>query len=203
MRATRILALTAILPAGGTLYFFLFWRWFDTWRKHPVATYTMMFGTLGGLGAAVYLFRGFVFAHRLGFPRWVQDIGWVLLVITFVFGFVADRQIGFRVRAFTPFFEEQGRIELKTSGAYGLVRHPIYAAGIGYQLAVFLVTGYLAVAVAWPIFALGAVWFTRQEERRLMQLLDDPTEYERYRDQVPALFPWITRSSRTPPPPRR
>ena len=45
-----------------------------------------------------------------------------------VLGFAADRQIGIRVRLFTPFFDRHGRIELKTTGAYGIVRHPIYAA---------------------------------------------------------------------------
>jgi protein-S-isoprenylcysteine O-methyltransferase Ste14 len=189
----RVLALTGILPAGATLYFFLFWRWFDFWRQHPASTYAMMFGTFGALGTAVYEFRRFVFAYSVALPRWAQGAGVALIVLSCVLGFVADRQIGLRVRSFMPFFEDHGRLELKTTGAYGLVRHPIYASGIWYQLGVFLVTGYLAVAVAWVIFALGAVWFTRQEERRLVTLLDDPSEYQRYRARVPALFPSIKR----------
>jgi protein-S-isoprenylcysteine O-methyltransferase Ste14 len=186
----RVLALSGILPAGATLYFFVFWRWFDFWRKHRVATYTMMFGTFGVLGAAVYLWRGVVFAHRVGWPPWVEVTGWTVIAFMTVVACVADRQIGFRVRSFTPFFEQGGPIELKTTGAYGLVRHPIYATGIGYQLGVFLVTGYLAVAAASAVFTLGALWFTRQEERRLMERLPDPGEYERYRKRVGGLFPW-------------
>jgi protein-S-isoprenylcysteine O-methyltransferase Ste14 len=188
-RAMRVLALTAILPAGATFYFFVFWRWFETWRKHRVLTYSMIFGTFAGLTVAVYVLRRFVFDLRIGFPVWVQAAGWVLVAVVNVLGFVADRKIGFRVRSFTPFFERHGRIELKTTGAYGVVRHPIYAAGIGYQLAVFLVTGYVAVALAFVVFALGALWFTRQEEQHLMELLADPEEYRRYRDRVPALLP--------------
>jgi len=68
------------------------------------------------------------------------------------------------------------------------------AAAIGYQLGVFLVTGYLAVAVALAVFALGALWFTRQEEQRLLELIDDPHEYELYRRRVPALIPRCRRA---------
>jgi protein-S-isoprenylcysteine O-methyltransferase Ste14 len=193
-RAMRVLALSAILPAGATFYFLVFWRWFDMWRKHRIATYALMLGTFGLLGAPVYLLRRVVFAHVVVFPSWVRGVGWALVAIVSVFGFVADRQIGIRVRAFTPFFEDHGRIELKTTGAYGIVRHPIYAAGIGYQLGVFLVTGYLAVAVAWAVFALGALWFTRREEERLLELLDEPAAYLRYRERVPRLFPFARRA---------
>ncbi len=195
-RALLVLALSAILPAGATLYFFVFWRWFDTWRRHRVLALAMMIGTLVALGAAVFAFRRTVFAARVAMPAWAQAIGWVVVAIASLFGFVADRQIGMRVRSFTPFFDADGRIELKTRGAYGVVRHPIYAAGLGYQLGLFLVTGFVAVAVALVVLGLGAMWFTRQEERRLIALLDDPGAYARYRARVPALVPRFGRGRR-------
>jgi protein-S-isoprenylcysteine O-methyltransferase Ste14 len=195
----RLLAASAILPAGATLYFFLFWRWFEYWRKNRAAFYSLAFGTFVALGAALYAARRQVFADAVVMPHWAGEVGWALIALTCAFGFVADRQIGIRVRSFTPFFEPNGRIELKTRGAYGVVRHPIYASGIGYQVGVFLVTGDWAVAAAWLIFTLGALWFTRQEEQRLMQLLDDPSEYQRYRERVPALFPRMRRRRRSTP----
>jgi protein-S-isoprenylcysteine O-methyltransferase Ste14 len=97
-----------------------------------------------------------------------------------------------------PFFEDHGRIELITTGAYGVVRHPIYATGVGFQLGALLVTGYPAIAVASVVFAAGATWFTRQEERRLIELLDDPATYDRYRARVPALWPWPRPRRRRP-----
>jgi protein-S-isoprenylcysteine O-methyltransferase Ste14 len=191
--AMRILATTAILPAGATFYFFVFWMGFAFWRKHRVLTYAMLFGTFLALGGAVYHWRRFVFADGIDFPFWLHVVGWTLVALACALGFVADRQIGFRVRSFAPFFDRQGRIALETEGAYAIVRHPIYSSGIWYQLGMFLVSGYLAVAVAMVVFALGALWFTRQEERRLVELLDDPAEYERYRRRVPALFPFFRR----------
>lgn len=189
----RATALVAIVPAGATLYFFVFWSWFDFWRKHRVLTYGFMLGTLGGLGACVYILRGWVLSPAIEMPILMQGLGWIFVGLANLLGFVADRQIGIRVRSFAPFFEPRGRIQLKTTGAYGIVRHPIYASGVWFQLGVFLMTGYLAVAVAWVVFTLGALWFTRQEERRLGALLDDPEEYDRYRERVPALFPRFRR----------
>lgn len=191
----RVLAVTAVLPAGATLYFAVFWGWFEFWRRHRVATYVLMVGTLLGLGVAVWVWRQRVFAQVVALPGLVNVVGWVLVVLASLFGWVADRQLGLRVRAFTPFFQEGGSLELKTTGAYAVVRHPIYAAGLGYQVGVFLITGALAVAVAALVFGLGALWFTRQEEARLVRLLRDPSQYQRYRAAVPGLLPWPRRRS--------
>jgi protein-S-isoprenylcysteine O-methyltransferase Ste14 len=46
------------------------------------------------------------------------------------------------------------------------------------------------------VFWLGALWFTRQEERRLVELLADPTAYDGYRARVGRLFPKLRRGSR-------
>jgi protein-S-isoprenylcysteine O-methyltransferase Ste14 len=186
----KVLATIAILPAGATLYFFVFWTWFDFWRRHPALTLTMMLGTFVGLGIAIAV-TDIAFRYAVAMPLPARVAGWLVIAAVTVFGTIADRQIGFRVRTFMPFFDDAGRIELKTTGAYGIVRHPIYASGIGFQLGVFLVTGYLAILTSCLVFTLGAIWFTRQEERRLVQLLDDPTEYERYRARVGGLFPRV------------
>jgi protein-S-isoprenylcysteine O-methyltransferase Ste14 len=142
------------------------------------------------LGAFVYEHETW-FGGRLEMPAWARVIGWMLIAVSTVFGSVAHRQIGVRVRSFAPFFERRGHIDLETTGAYGVVRHPIYAAGRVFQFGVFLVTGYPSVLLAWAVFGFGAIWFTRQEERRLIALLDDTTAYERYRRRVPALFPFL------------
>lgn len=188
----RILAFAAVLPAGAALWFFVFWTGFDFWRKRPALTYTLIASTFGATGLVAYVFEHWTwFGGPLAMPVWWRTIGWVIIAVSTVFGWVADRQIGFRVRSFTPFFARLGRIELKTTGAYGVVRHPIYAAGRVFQFGVFLVTGYPSVLLAWAIFGFGAIWFSRREEDRLMDLLDDPGEYERYRRRVPALFPFL------------
>jgi len=188
---TSVLAISSVVVAGATLYFFVFWRWFEFWRRHRIATYTMAIVTFAVLGVVVGSWRREIFELRTEMPALVRGIGWIVVSLSLVLGFVADRQIGIRVRSFAPFFDEVGRLDLVTTGAYGLVRHPIYSAGIWYQLGTILITGSVAVSAAWIVLVLGARWFTKQEERRVVLLLDDPTEYERYRKRVPALVPWF------------
>lgn len=195
VRAERVLALWGIVPVGAVAYFLVFWTWFDFWRKRRVLAYVLMALIVGGGVVLVIALRRSLLVGRLVMPPVVRSLGWALIAVSIVFGFVADRQIGLRVRSFMPFFDAHGRIKLRTSGAYSVVRHPIYAAGCVFQLGTFLVTGYPAVLVAWAIFVLGAVWFSRQEEERLMALLDDPQDYVSYRERVPALFPRISRRS--------
>ena len=197
----RGLALYAMLPAAATFYFYVFWRWFDVWRARRSLTYVLFGSSFVVVGVVVVVGRRWSLAGRFEPPAPVEWLGWAAIAVSVVFGTVADRQIGLRVRTFMPLFDQHGRVELKTTGAYGVVRHPIYASGSAFQLGVFLVTGYPGVLVAWAIFTLGAVWFTAQEERHLVALLDDPTAYDRYRHSVPALVPRL-RFPRHPTPDR-
>jgi protein-S-isoprenylcysteine O-methyltransferase Ste14 len=188
----RFLATIALVPPASVVYFVIFWTGFSFWRRHVVAIYTVMLGVLGGATVAAFAFADHLLAPAIAMPYAVRVAGGVVVGAATVFGTIADRQIGFRTRAFVPFFDDHGKIELVSTGAYGIVRHPIYASGIAFQLGVFLLTGAIAVAIATVAFALGAVWFTRQEERRLAALLDDPAAYDRYRARVGGLFPRLT-----------
>lgn len=187
---TTVLAVIAIVPAIATVYFFVFWTWFAFWRRHVVLTYAMLLGSFFGFALAVALARDTFLSGRIDMPPAVRTLAWVFVIAVCIVGTIADRQIGFRVRSFMPFFETNGSIELVTTGAYGIVRHPIYATGIAFQLGVFFATGYVAIAASCVVFALGAQWFTRREEERLVELLADPSAYEDYRKRVPRLLPW-------------
>lgn len=186
-----VLALLAIFPAIATPFFFVFWSGFDFWRRHPPVIVTLLLGILGSWTASIVVFRVPILAPTIAMPRFLQIVGWAIGIASFVLAIVADRQLGLRVRSGLPFFEKDAKITLRTSGAYAVVRHPIYAAGIYYQVAMFLVTGKLAIATACIVLLVGALWFTKQEEKRLVSLLEDPSEYDRYRARVGALFPMI------------
>jgi protein-S-isoprenylcysteine O-methyltransferase Ste14 len=189
----RFLAVFAIVPAWAPAYFFVFWTWFGFWRRHRALTYTFMLGTIAAFTVVIYMLRDPILAPRIDPPLVAQIAGWILVVAAGLLGTIADRQLGIHIRSFAPFFESNGRIELRTNGAYGIVRHPIYASGLWLQIGAALVTGCLAVAIAAVVLGLGAWWFTRQEERRLVELLVDPSAYDRYRARVPALLPFTRR----------
>lgn len=194
MEVARALVILSVVSGSATLYFFLFWTFFAFWRRHPLLTYAMMFGTLLATAVLALVFRRYTFAGRVDVPLPVELLGGLLLAAATIFGTIADRQLGLRIRAFTPFFEDRARIELRTTGAYAVVRHPIYASGWVFSVGVAMLTGYPAALIGALVFLLGAMWFTRQEEKRLLALLDDPSAYDRYRARVPALFPrpWRT-----------
>jgi protein-S-isoprenylcysteine O-methyltransferase Ste14 len=193
-RFLRAMALFMIMRAAAPAYFFVFWRWFATWRTHRLPALLMMLGIFVGIGGAIVTLRHMLLATRLAPPVPVRVIGWALIVVATAIGTKADRQMGPQLRYFKPFFDPHGRIELKTNGAYAMVRHPIYTSWVVFQVGTFAATGYVAVIIACAVLTLGATWFTRQEEKRLVELLEDPTAYHRYRQRVPALFPrlWPT-----------
>jgi len=51
----------------------------------------------------------------------------------------------------------------------------------------------LLLLVSLLVITLGAFRFTKHEEERTKALLADPSEYDRYRERVPALFPSFRR----------
>ena len=185
----RLLAAIAIWPAVATPLFLVFWTLFSFWRRHVILWGATALAILAGYTAAEIAWRDELLAPAIDMSIALRILGGAVIAASFVLATVADRQIGLRVRSFMPYFETDGRIDLVTTGAYGVVRHPIYAGGIWFQLGAFLATGMLAIVPALAVLALGALWFTRQEERRLVALLADPAAYERYRARVPALIP--------------
>jgi protein-S-isoprenylcysteine O-methyltransferase Ste14 len=130
-------------------------------RRHFLLTMVVMLSTLGGLAVLVTVLREPILEPVISVPVAVRIAGWIVVASACVLGTVADRQIGIRVRAFMPFFEEGARIELVTTGAYAIVRHPIYAAGLWFQLGVFLATGYLAISRRKPRALTAGVRCTR------------------------------------------
>ncbi len=79
---------------------------------------------------------------------------------------------------------------LITTGPFGIIRHPIYTALLGFLVA----TG--IVATAWPAFAFGIISYclglqirARAEERLLRE--EFGPEYETYAAKVPAVLPRV------------
>ena len=161
-----VLALAAIFPAVATPFFFVFWQWFDVWRRHQAAIACVLVATVASWVAALIVWRAWWLASVIALPAAAHVVGWTIAAASFVLSVVADRQLGLRVRAGLPLLDGE-RIRLRTRGAYAVVRHPIYAAGIYYQVGMFLVTGMVAIAVAGVVLTLGALWFTRTLRRAI------------------------------------
>lgn len=192
----RALAFQGLLALAPPLYFFVLWKCLAFWRGHKWLAWGMIWGTFALVAAAVIALRQWTFGWWVDLPTAIQAIGWAMIAAAVAVVQLAQRQIGFRTRTFAPLLEPAGRIELRTTGPYGFVRHPIYAAGSAGVLGAFLASGYPAVLVAWLTFTGATPWFARREEEALMAAIDDPRAYERYRRAVPALIPTRRRRPR-------
>jgi protein-S-isoprenylcysteine O-methyltransferase Ste14 len=76
---------------------------------------------------------------------------------------------------------------LRTSGPYGVTRHPIYTAILGMVAATALTQGFGRWAALFLVVLFLVIPRVRDEERLLGN--EFPDEYERYRSRVPQLLP--------------
>lgn len=109
----------------------------------------------------------------------------MVIVTTAVVAWVADEV--------APGIDARGRETLVTSGVYGLVRHPLYAAVTAAAVALTLlsanwVVGVLSVALCGDLLAVRA----RREDARLALL--QPEAYAAYAARTPAYVPHWGRS---------
>lgn len=110
-------------------------------------------------------------------PDWVRLAGFPLILAGVALGIWAGRTLG---AALTPYPLPSDDAALVERGPYGLVRHPIYVAG----LLVFLGYGLLAsVPATAAVAALAALWHFKAgvEERHLTERFPG---YAAYADRV-------------------
>jgi protein-S-isoprenylcysteine O-methyltransferase Ste14 len=133
------------------------------------------------------LFAGVVVAGLVG-PRWPESLQSPVLVIAIIAGAaglgLAASAIATLGRSASPFPKPPATSELKESGVYALVRHPIYggilllsvAWSLGLSPLALIPTGALAIAL---------VFKSRLEER---WLIDRHLAYAGYRARVRRRF---------------
>lgn len=137
------------------------------------------------------LFAGIALAGRLG-PAWggpVLAIGMTAGLPLIVCGAILAMRGLFDLREnLTPFPRPLAGARLVESGAYSLVRHPIYG-------------GLILGACGWglwtasPLALLGAavlaVFFDLKSRREEVWLADQFEEYDAYRSRTKRLLPWV------------
>ncbi len=128
-------------------------------------------------------------APRIGgkveFPLWLRALGGLIIIAAGAVIIMGALALG---RNLTPFPRPIPGGHLITHGIYGIVRHPLYMAGIFATLGWGLLAANLIdiglVAVVFLFFDLKS----RREEEWLMEVYP---EYANYRRRVKKLIPWI------------
>ncbi|MFO7669093.1 MAG: isoprenylcysteine carboxylmethyltransferase family protein [Bacteroidales bacterium] len=77
--------------------------------------------------------------------------------------------------------------EVINTGAFRLVRHPIYTGAILFYLGAILITGSLSAAAFWLVIITTYIWIARYEEQILTIEFGD--EYTAYKKKTGMLFP--------------
>lgn len=133
-----------------------------------------------------YLIPGWT-AHEIGRDLYnFQHFGsLVLIAIGAVLTFSGVVALG---RWLTPFPQPLPKSQLRTGGAYALVRHPLY-------------TGILIMTIGWSLYnnslvgllfdAMLFVFFDRKAAREEIWLTEKFSGYTAYSNRVKKLIPWI------------
>ena len=94
----------------------------------------------------------------------------------------------------TKFAIKKGH-QIITSGPYKIVRHPIYLGGTlaiwGFTLALDSLITLIILAIPFPLI----FYLNSKAEERLF-LKEMPTEYQKYQEEVPRLFPFVKTKTR-------
>jgi protein-S-isoprenylcysteine O-methyltransferase Ste14 len=130
---------------------------------------------------------GYDILHNLAFDAaWARYLGLAVLVVATAFSIWARLELG-TMWSVGP--EVGGDRRLRTSGAYGVTRHPIYTGFLAMLIGtMLLVGGHELVALV----VVGLVLFEvkiHQEERLMVATF--PDEYPDYRRRVPQLVPGL------------
>lgn len=117
--------------------------------------------------------------------QWAGHAGLLLMVLGLMLSSGGAITLG---RWLTPFPRPLAKSELRTSGAYALVRHPLYS-------------GILFMAFGWSLYSQsmeGALFdlallafFDRKAAREELWLAEKFPDYAAYRRRVKKLIPWI------------
>jgi protein-S-isoprenylcysteine O-methyltransferase Ste14 len=121
----------------------------------------------------------------------VRILGLVLLLAATALTIWARLALGLMWSG-APAVKEQH--QLRTSGPYGMTRHPIYTGILGMLLGTLLVAGGGRWIVLFPVMLVLLEIKIRIEER--LMLAEFPDEYPRYRQLVPKLIPGLRLLSR-------
>jgi protein-S-isoprenylcysteine O-methyltransferase Ste14 len=118
-------------------------------------------------------------------PAWARAAGLVLLVAATAFAIWARVALGTMWSAAPTVKREH---QLRTTGPYGITRHPIYTGMLGMLLGSLLLSGGRWV-IAFPVYLVLLEVKIRVEEK--LMLAEFPDEYPRYRQRVPQLVPGL------------
>jgi protein-S-isoprenylcysteine O-methyltransferase Ste14 len=119
-------------------------------------------------------------------PPWVRILGLLILVAATALTLWARFTLGTMWSAAPAVKDEH---QLRTTGPYGITRHPIYTGTLGMMLGSLLLAGGGRWILPFPVFLVLTEIKIPFEEK--LMLAEFPDDYPRYRQRVPKLIPGL------------
>ncbi|HTP33864.1 MAG TPA: isoprenylcysteine carboxylmethyltransferase family protein [Candidatus Acidoferrales bacterium] len=157
-------------------------------QKRP--SVTRKSATLAGLlmeSAAIFLAGGVAWRPHHP-PEWWRIAGILIFSVpSIALAWSAVKNLGKQFRVNAGLYEDH---ELVKTGAYSIIRHPIYGSLLGMLVATILVSTPLLWALAsMALFIAGTEIRVRTEDRLLASRFG--RDFDDYRRQVPAYIPFL------------
>ena len=175
----------ALAATALPIAFFLLWIFFDFWKKYILLFYVTVVVLFAGTVAAFYFTNHYWIYWYYPFPWWVQIIGLLFMIFSYLIVKLAQTSITTLVRFFYPLLKGQP-IHLHVRGFYKYVRHPMYAVFPWAILGAFLYTGQLILLPVFLFNLLARNWYAAKEESHLKKVVIG--DYEKYMKQTPNRF---------------
>jgi len=154
----------------------------DSWR--------IIYSVVSTLGLFALLFLMATISESL---LWRQNTALKLVsMISITYGLIVVK-LAFKGQSITAFLTKEDRFdersELKVSGIYGKVRHPLYSGTILIFIGLFLFIPKISTLIALIVTLLYLLIGIPIEEKKLILKFGD--QYLSYKKKVPSLIPWF------------
>ena len=176
---------SALAMLAVPVVFFFLWKFLGFFRKHRRLFYIFCILLFSGVITWFYFTRNDWILWYHAFPSYIQIVGLLLFVASFMVMRMVDHHLGMKVRLFWPVLKGE-EFKLVTGGVFKIVRHPIYA------LIPLLVLGSLLYTGEWMLIypllfnLLTRGWYARKEEACFMQFA--AADYDNYRKRTQHRF---------------
>lgn len=120
----------------------------------------------------------------ISFPNWLRWVGFVLGLVSLGFWIWTQVALG---KDWSPQLQLREGHRLVTTGPYAQIRHPLYAAMIGYGTGLALVTANWVFAVLTILMIVGLSARAPREEQMMLEEFGE--EYREYMQKTGRFFP--------------
>lgn len=172
------------------------WRAFGTFSAFIVALFTEMYG----FPLTIYLLSGWLESRYPGSALFSHDAGHIWYTLLGLSGDPHQNPVhelsnwlilgGLLFLAITwgYLYRAQRQHTLATTGPYGVIRHPQYAAFIAIMTGFLLQWPTILTVLMYPVLVVMYVRLARLEERETRACFGEA--YDRYAGKTPGFIPW-------------